>query len=154
MHRKITNMDREEALKKLLHYCNYQDRCEKEVITKLNSLELDDSDKRFVLEFLREEGFVNDERYCRSYVKSKLNLKKWGINKIKVSLIAKGIDKEMIDNVLSDIDYDLYKEELVNLIRNKKIEGSDPYKRRAKLIRYAISKGYSYPEIIEAMNQL
>ena len=33
-------MDREEALKKLLHYCNYQDRCEKEVITKLNSLEL------------------------------------------------------------------------------------------------------------------
>lgn len=147
-------MDREEALKKLLHYCNYQDRCEKEVITKLNSLELDDSDKRFVLEFLREEGFVNDERYCRSYVKSKLNLKKWGINKIKVSLIAKGIDKEMIDNVLSDIDYDLYKEELVNLIRNKKIEGSDPYKRRAKLIRYAISKGYSYPEIIEAMNQL
>lgn len=147
-------MDREEALKKLLHYCNYQDRCEKEVITKLNSLELDDSDKRFVLEFLREEGFVNDERYCRSYVKSKLNLKKWGINKIKVSLIAKGVDKEMIDNVLSDIDYDLYKEELVNLIRNKKIEGSDPYKRRAKLIRYAISKGYSYPEIIEAMNQL
>lgn len=147
-------MDREEALKKLLHYCNYQDRCEKEVITKLNSLELDDSGKRFVLEFLREEGFVNDERYCRSYVKSKLNLKKWGINKIKVSLIAKGVDKEMIDNVLSDIDYDLYKEELVNLIRNKKIEGSDPYKRRAKLIRYAISKGYSYPEIIEAMNQL
>lgn len=147
-------MDREEALKKLLHYCNYQDRCEKEVITKLNSLELDDSDKRFVLEFLREEGFVNDERYCRSYVKSKLNLKKWGINKIKVSLIAKGVDKEMIDNVLSDIDYDLYKEELVNLIRNKKIEGSDPYKRKAKLIRYAISKGYSYPEIIEAMNQL
>ena len=147
-------MDREEALKKLLHYCNYQDRCEKEVITKLNSLELDDSDKRFVLEFLREEGFVNDERYCRSYVKSKLNLKKWGINKIKVSLIAKGVDKEMIDNVLYDIDYDLYKEELVNLIRNKKIEGSDPYKRRAKLIRYAISKGYSYPEIIEAMNQL
>lgn len=147
-------MDREEALKKLLYYCNYQDRCEKEVITKLNSLELDDSDKRFVLEFLREEGFVNDERYCRSYVKSKLNLKKWGINKIKVSLIAKGVDKEMIDNVLSDIDYDLYKEELVNLIRNKKIEGSDPYKRRAKLIRYAISKGYSYPEIIEAMNQL
>ena len=147
-------MDREEALKKLLHYCNYQDRCEKEVITKLNSLELDDSDKRFVMEFLREEGFVNDERYCRSYVKSKLNLKKWGINKIKVSLIAKGVDKEMIDNVLSDIDYDLYKEELVNLIRNKKIEGSDPYKRRAKLIRYAISKGYSYPEIIEAMNQL
>ncbi|MBQ8759971.1 MAG: regulatory protein RecX [Bacteroidales bacterium] len=145
-------MDREEALKKLLHYCNYQDRCEKEIVTKLNSFELEESDKRFVLEFLREEGFVNDERYCRSYVKSKLNLKKWGVNKIKLSLIAKGVGKEIIDAVLSEIDRDSYKEELVNLLRNKKIEESDPYKRRAKLIRYAMSKGYSYSEIIEAID--
>jgi len=148
----MKNMDREEALKKLLHYCNYQDRCEKEIVTKLNSFELEESDKRFVLEFLREEGFVNDERYCRSYVKSKLNLKKWGVNKIKLSLIAKGVGKEIIDAVLSEIDRDSYKEELVNLLRNKKIEESDPYKRRAKLIRYAMSKGYSYSEIIEAID--
>lgn len=148
----MKNMDREEALKKLLHYCNYQDRCEKEIVAKLNSFELEESDKRFVLEFLREEGFVNDERYCRSYVKSKLNLKKWGVNKIKLSLIAKGVCKEIIDAVLSEIDRDSYKEELVNLLRNKKIEESDPYKRRAKLIRYAMSKGYLYSEIIEAID--
>lgn len=142
-------MDKETALKKMLHYCNYQDRCKKEIYDKLKSFELDDADKNFIIDFLQDEGFINDERYCRLYVKSKLNIKKWGVNKIKMSLINKGVDKEIIDNVLSEIDEDLYKEELVNLLKNKKINEADPYKRKAKLVRYAVSKGYSLSDVLE-----
>ena len=144
-------MDKETAIKKILHYCNYQERCRKEIYTKLNSFEIDDADKDFIVGFLQEEGFMNDERYCRSYVKSKLNLKKWGVNKIRLSLMTKGIDKEIIDSVISEIDRSLYKEELLNLLRNKKINETDPYKRKAKLIRYAVSKGYSLSEVMEVI---
>ena len=146
-------MDKETAIKKIVHYCNYQERCKKEIYTKLNSFEIDDTDKNSIIAFLQEEGFVNDERYCRTYVKSKLNLKKWGVNKIKLSLIAKGVDKDIIDAVLSEIDKDSYKEELLNLLRNKKINEPDPYKRKAKLIRYAVSKGYSINEVMEAVGR-
>ena len=145
-------MYKEIALKKILHYCDYQDRCKKEIFTKLNSFELADDDRNFIVGFLNDEGYINDERYCRSYVKSKLSLKKWGVNKIKLSLITKGIDKEIIDEVLSEIDQDSYKEELVNLLKNKKINEDDPYKRKAKLIRYAVSKGYSISEVMEIVN--
>ncbi|MBO5810161.1 MAG: regulatory protein RecX [Bacteroidales bacterium] len=145
-------MYKEIALKKILHYCDYQDRCKKEIFTKLNSFELADDDRNFIVGFLNDEGYINDERYCRSYVKSKLSLKKWGINKIKLSLITKGIDREIIDNVLSEIDQDSYKEELVNLLKNKKINEEDPYKRKAKLMRYAVSKGYSISEVMEIVN--
>ncbi len=145
-------MERDVALKKILHYCDYQDRCRKEIFTKLNSFELADDDRNFIVDFLNDEGYINDERYCRSYVKSKLNLKKWGVNKIKLSLMTKGVDKEIIDDVLSEIDRDSYKEELVNLLKNKKINESDPYKRKAKLIRYAVSKGYSISEVMEIVN--
>ena len=147
-------MDKETALKKILHYCNYQGRCKKEIYDKLNSFELDETDKNFIVGFLQEEGFINDERYCRSYVKSKLNLKKWGVNKIRLSLFEKGINKEIIDNVISEIDKDSYKEELLNLLKNKKIEETDPYKRKAKLIRYAVSKGYSLNEVMETVDKL
>lgn len=147
-------MDKETALKKILHYCNYQERCKKEIYDKLNSFELDETDKNFIVDFLQEEGFINDERYCRSYVKSKLNLKKWGINKIRISLFAKGINKEIIDNVISEIDKDSYKEELLNLLKNKKIDEDDPYKRKAKLIRYAVSKGYSLNEVMDNVQNL
>lgn len=144
-------MYKEIALKKILHYCDYQDRCKKEIFTKLNSFELADDDRNFIVGFLNDEGYINDERYCRSYVKSKLSLKKWGINKIKLSLITKGIDREIIDNVLSEIDQDSYKEELVNLLKNKKINEDDPYKRKAKLIRYAVGKGYSLSMVMEVL---
>ena len=144
-------MERDVALKKILHYCDYQDRCKKEIFTKLNSFELADDDRNFIVGFLNDEGFINDERYCRSYVKSKLNLKKWGVNKIKLSLITKGVDREIIDNVISEIDQDSYKEELVNLLKNKKINESDPYKRKAKLVRYAVGKGYSYSLVMEVL---
>ena len=145
-------MERDIALKKMIHYCDYQDRCKKEIFTKLNSFELADDDRNFIVGFLNDEGFINDERYCRSFVKGKLNLKKWGVNKIKLSLITKGIDKEIIDNVLSEIDQKSYKEELVNLLKNKKINEEDPYKRKAKLMRYAVSKGYSISEVMEVLN--
>lgn len=145
-------MERDVALKKILHYCDYQDRCKKEIFTKLDSYELSESDKSFVVDFLQDEGYINDERYCRSYVKSKLNLKKWGVNKIKLSLIAKGVDRDIIDEVVSKIDQDSYKEELVNLLKNKKINETDPYKKKAKLIRYAVGKGYSYSLVMEIVN--
>ncbi len=145
-------MNRDMALKKILHYCDYQDRCKKEIFTKLDTFELAEDDYDFIVDFLNDEGYMNDERYCRSYVKSKLNLKKWGVNKIKLSLIAKGIDREIIDEVLSEIDQKSYKEELVNLLKNKKINEEDPYKRKAKLMRYAVSKGYSISEVMEALN--
>jgi regulatory protein len=144
-------MNRDVALKKILHYCDYQDRCKKEIFTKLNSFELTDNDRDFIINFLNDEGYINDERYCRSYVKSKLSLKKWGVNKIKISLISKGVDRDIIDTVVSEIDQDSYKEELIKLLENKKINESDPYKRKAKLIRYAVSKGYSLSMVMEVL---
>ena len=136
----------------MIHYCDYQERCKKEIFTKLDTFELDDDDRDFIISFLKEEGFINDERYCRSFVKGKLNLKKWGVNKIKLALIAKGVDREVIDEVLSEIDKNSYKEELVNLLKNKKINEDDPYKRKAKLIRYAVGKGYSLSMVMEVLN--
>lgn len=144
-------MERDVALKKILHYCDYQDRCKKEIYVKLNSYELAEDDKNFIVEFLQDEGYINDERYCRSYVKSKLNLKKWGVNKIKISLISKGVDRDIIDAVVSEIDQDSYREELIKLLENKKINESDPYKRKAKLIRYAVGKGYSLSMVMEVL---
>lgn len=147
-------MDKETALKKMLHYCNYQERCKKEIIEKMSSMELSNEDENFIIDFLQEEGFINDERYCRNYVKSKLNLKRWGINKIRLSLITKGIDKNIIDDVLSKIDRDTYKEGLVNILKNKKINETDLFKHKAKILRFAMSKGYSISDILEAFEQI
>ena len=135
-------LDRNIVLKKVLRYCAYQDRCTQEVRTKLTSFDIPDSDKSKIMQLLVDEGYIDDERYASTFVRSKIHLKKWGVNKIKMSLKMKGISDEIISNALSEIDPEIYREELLKVLKAKKINETDPYKRKAKLAQYAMQKGY------------
>ena len=129
-------------LKKVLRYCAYQDRCTQEVRIKLATFDMPDSEKGKIMKLLVDEGYLDDERYASTFVRSKIHLKKWGVNKIKMSLKMKGINDEIIDDALSEIDHEIYKDELIKVLKAKKINESDPYKKKAKLAQYAIQKGY------------
>jgi len=83
-------------LKKVLHYCAYQDRCTQEVRTKLSTFDMPDAEKEKIVKLLVDEGYLDDERYASTFVRSKIHLKKWGVNKIKMSLKMKGISDEII----------------------------------------------------------
>ena len=129
-------------LKKVLRYCAYQDRCTQEVRTKLATFDMPDSEKEKIVKLLVDEGYLDDERYASTFVRSKIHLKKWGVNKIKMALKMKGISEEIISNALSEIDPEIYLEELIKVLKAKKIVEADPYKRKAKLAQYAMQKGY------------
>ena len=129
-------------LKKVLRYCAYQDRCTQEVRNKLATFDMPDSEKEKIVKLLVEEGYLDDERYASTFVRSKIHLKKWGVNKIRMALKMKGISDENISNALSEIDPEIYREELIKVLKAKKINETDPYKRRAKLAQYAMQKGY------------
>ena len=129
-------------LKKVLHYCAYQDRCTQEVRNKLATFDIPASEKEKFVKLLVDEGYLDDERYASTFVRSKIHLKKWGVNKIRMALKMKGIADEIISNALSEIDPEIYREELIKVLKTKKINETDPYKCRAKLAQYAIQKGY------------
>ena len=129
-------------LKKVLRYCAYQDRCTQEVRNKLATFDIPASEKEKFVKLLVDEGYLDDERYASTFVRSKIHLKKWGVNKIRMSLKMKGISDEIISNALSEIGPEIYREELIKVLKSKKINETDPYKRRAKLAQYAMQKGY------------
>ena len=141
-------------LKKVLHYCAYQDRCTQEVRNKLATFDMPDSEKEKIMQLLVDEGFIDDERYASTFVKSKTHLKKWGVNKIRISLKLKGLSDEIISNALSEIDPEMYREELIKVLKAKKINETDPYKRKTKLAQYAIQKGYEPTLVWEAVKNL
>ena len=129
-------------LKKVLRYCAYQDRCTQEVRTKLATFDMPNPEKDKIVKLLVDEGYLDDERYASTFVRSKIHLKKWGVNKIKMALKMKGISDEIISYALSEIDPEIYREELIKVLKAKKINETDPYKRKAKLAQYAMQKGY------------
>ena len=141
-------------LKKVLRYCAYQDRCTQEVRNKLATFDIPASEKEKFVKLLVDEGYLDDERYASTFVRSKIHLKKWGVNKIKMSLKMKGISDEIISSALSEIDPEIYREELIKVLQAKKINESDPYKRKAKLAQYAMQKGYEPSLVWETLNSI
>jgi len=61
----------EEALQKLMHYCAYRDRSQKEVETKLDEMRMIPEAKEKIIISLMQENFLNEERFARSFVRGK-----------------------------------------------------------------------------------
>ena len=98
------------------------------------------------IEKLIEYGYINDELFAESYINTYCNIK--GKQKIKFELIAKGIDKQIIEQKLEDL---LDEDEQINAcfalakkyLKNKVIDE----KTYQKLCAHLVSKGFSYDTI-------
>ncbi len=142
------------VLKKILHYCSYQDRCISEVKTKISTFDISSSDREKIMQLLIDEGFIDESRFAHAFVRSKMHLKKWGVNKIKMALKMKGVSDEIINDALAEIAPEHYRGELVNILKAKKINDLNESSRRAKLARYAIQKGYEPGLVWEVIREL
>lgn len=121
-------------------------KTEKEVRNKLLTKEFSETSIQKAIEFLKEYNFINDEKYAQMYIKDKIKLS--GKNKIKYSLIRKGVDEEFIKSNLDMVDEDSQLEVAEKLAYKKYAviskNESDKYKLSNKLIRFLMTKGYDY----------
>lgn len=121
-------------------------KTEKEIKDKLIEKGFPESIIKRTFEFLKEYNLLDDKRYTDMYVKDKM--KNQGRNKIKYSLIRKGVSDELIEEKISSIDVDDEKEIAFSMAKKKydvlcKRE-QDKYKLSQKLFRFLIGKGYSF----------
>src|SRR5690554_7346866 len=76
----------EDAKRKLEYYCSYQDRCYKEVITKLKTLGMLQTAVDHILDHLVAHDFLNEERFAKSFARGKHRIKGWGKRRIEREL--------------------------------------------------------------------
>lgn len=131
-------------------------KTEKEVIEKLKEKGYDENAINKSIEFLKQYNFLNDFNYAKAYIKDKLN--SIGSQKIKYTLIRKGISKEIIEELLADSDKDNEKNTAYNLAKKKldviRKKESDNYKISGKLYRYLTSRGYEYDIVNEVVKEV
>ena len=60
-----------EALEKLKSYCAYQERCEFEVIKKLESLGIIDADALNIISDLKQQNDINNARFAEAFTSGK-----------------------------------------------------------------------------------
>ncbi|GHN00199.1 recombinase RecX [Cytophagales bacterium WSM2-2] len=145
-----------EALAKIYRYCAYQERPHQEVKNKLLEYGLRLSEADEILARLIVEGFLNEERYARSFAGGKFRMMKWGRLKIQRELEMKGLTAKCITRGLTEIDSKDYTKTLLGLLKKKLAQTSEPdlFKKKSKIARFVIGKGYE-PELVwESINEL
>ncbi len=135
-----------QILNNIKKYCAYSERCISDVEKKLHSWHVEEPTVRKILKELEREDFINEERYARVYAVSKLRNNKWGINKIIYNLQQKKIPDLYIQIGLSSIDDDEYIKTLKAILSSKVIDEQDEWKRKQKLVKYGVQKGFQ-PEL-------
>src|SRR5690606_23380424 len=106
-----------------------------------------------IMIYLIQNGFLNEERFARSFVRGKFNQKSWGRIKIRVELKKRKIPAKMIESALSEIDEVNYLQTLENLFEKKKQSlknERESFKKKAKIRNYLLQKGYE-SEIIAGL---
>ena len=137
-------------------YCATNEQCRSAVRDKLRTWGADMGLTERIVEYLVDNNFINEERYCRIYCDSKINLQKWGRIKIAYQLRSKRIENKIIDQTLKNIDEQTYTETLHNLAVNKasSIKEDDPVKLRNKLVTFLSSHGFTPDEINNALQDI
>ena len=152
---KSTHLSEEQIIKKLESFCAYRERCESEIKQKLFQLAVDKNETDFYINYLKENNFLNEERFVAAFARGKFNIKSWGKRKIIQELQAKQIDSKKIQQSIEQIDDSLYFIRLQDLLEKKikKIKETDTFIIKQKLMQYAMQKGYEMELINEVLKE-
>jgi regulatory protein len=149
-------IDEKVLFNKIMKYCGYQERSEHDVIEKLKPYRLGMQETHSILRRLKEEKFIDDQRYARIYTSGKLRNKKWGRIKIRYELQKKKIASQYIEESLNSIDEEEYFQTMTDLINKKKasLKEMDLYILKNKVAQFLFSKGFENDLVWDLINRM
>ena len=136
--------------------CAQAEHCQHEMQEKMRRWELPEEEQARVMQRLISERYVDDERYARAFVKDKVRYNKWGRRKVEQALWQKHIDEDIRQRVLDEVDDEEYLSVLRPLLKQKRksTKANSDYELNQKLVRFAISRGFTYDIIRQCMPDL
>lgn len=144
-----------DAIKKLEHYCSYQDRCYKEVVFKLKSLGMFQTAIDHILEHLVANNFLNEERFAKNFARGKHKFKLWGKRRIEQELKFRDISSYNIKTALKEIETD-YLSNFYTLAEKKwlTINENSLERKKRKWVDFLMRKGYENHLIFDFLKDL
>jgi len=148
-------MEEKKVLDSLQRLCSKAEYCSGDVRRKaLKRLEGDQEAADRIVSALIKEKYVDDARYCAAFAREKTALQGWGPVKIRYMLKSKGIADSAISEGLQEIDEGSATKRMEKLLETKcRSLAGDP-QGKLKLLKYALSRGYSYDDVADTVNRL
>lgn len=140
------------ALDRAYNYLSYRDRSADELVRYLEGKDYDSPTVQQVVERLKSEGSLNDERFAEQWVQERTLYRHASKRKIYQELMQKGIGREIIDEALSKVNNQDQQATIRQLIQAKQL--MQKYQDERKLIQYLRGKGFRYSDITAAIQEI
>jgi regulatory protein len=145
-----------ELLHAVASFCSTAERCVRDVREKLVSAGASPETEERIITRLLDEKFIDESRYCRSFVNDKFRFNRWGRIKIGYELRKKGITAGIISEAIGQIDDEAYDSALFALLKEKKrtTKGNTDRELFIKLYRFAIGRGFESNHVVQHLKNL
>ena len=145
----IEEFDKEKT--KVLKYIIYKKRSEQEIRNKFAKT-IDENMLEDIIEYLKEANYINDKEYIEKTINNFKILKNLSIKEMKYKLMAKGLNKDNIEDYFYENKEELEKYETKsasNIIYKK----SDSMEQD-EIKQYLLKKGYKMDSINKAFEEI
>lgn len=139
---------------KSIKYLNTKMRSEKEIRTKFKDYSKEALD--YAINRLEKEGYLNNQSYIAAYVNDQINLKVVGPNKIKKDLSSLGFKVEEFQEVIDNIDNEVWLVKIRKLI-DKTIKSNHNKSNSSLVIKITndlMNKGFPAYLITDELNKI
>ena len=146
----------ESALSRLANLCARAEYCIQDMRKKMSAWELSEEAQTRIIARLLKDRYIDENRYAHAFVRSKFRFNRWGRDKIRQALRLKGISDDDIADGLSEIQSEESDTMLKELLRKKSrtIKYNSDYERYMKLLRFAVSRGFSLDDARKAIESM
>lgn len=146
----------QKAIETLRRTCSKMERAESDIRGSLYRWGVDPQAWGMIIESLKKDSFVDENRYAACYIRDKVSNSTWGERKIKMALSRKSIPKEIIDAAWQEFGIKDPSHRLSEQIAKKHAQLSlkphkSEYELRQKLFAWGASRGYDFDQINQAL---
>ena len=126
-------------------------KTEKDICTNLKQKGFEAEVVDSVISKLKEYGYINDYNFAKYYVNGS---KTKGQHRLKAELKLKGVDDEIIQNLLDDIDEEETIENIEKLASKYMKSKEVDQKNLQKLYQYLARRGFDSEDIMRVINRM
>lgn len=148
LHELIALSGERRAKEKALWLISYRSHSKKELRDKITRT-CDRESAEKAVERMEELGLVDDEDFARRYAEKCIFQKHMSKRAAAMELRRKGIDRQIADEVLEDIEVDV--QEQIRAVIDKKYRQIDDEKIRRRAVAALQRLGYGWDDIKEAL---
>lgn len=111
-----------------------------------------------VIANLKEKNYLDDDEFAKAYIDERIKSKRVGINRLRMELMKRGIDKSITEKYLAKINMNDYFENALSIAKKKltllRRREIDSRKISSKLFRFLISRGFNSDLCKNVLNEL